>query len=74
MNVDRCIHVPTSPGQLCTCLDTRMWLRFLVEILTEALLDAYGLDPAVTPIVWRRDAGGRLRPVPAVSPEASRGD
>jgi hypothetical protein len=33
MNDDRCQHVPTSPGQsVCTCLDTRMWLEFVVQV------------------------------------------
>jgi len=53
MNDDRCQHVPTSPGQsVCTCLDTRMTLRFALQIereLNDYLLAKFGLTRADLP-------------------------
>lgn len=40
MNDDRCVHVPTSPGQtVCTCLDRRMWLELLVELQARRIVE-----------------------------------
>lgn len=48
MNDDRCQHVPTAPGQtVCTCLDTRMTLRFALDVerrLVDFLLERQGLS------------------------------
>jgi crotonobetainyl-CoA:carnitine CoA-transferase CaiB-like acyl-CoA transferase len=39
VNVDRCQHVPTSPGQtMCTCLDERMWLRLCLELAARRIV------------------------------------
>lgn len=38
MNVDRCQHVPTSPGQsVCSCRDRQMWLEFVVQVQSETI-------------------------------------
>lgn len=38
MNDDRCYHVPTSEGQsVCTCLDKRMWLEFVIQVQAEMI-------------------------------------
>lgn len=29
---DRCYHLEVSPGQMCSCLDLVLWLRFLVQL------------------------------------------
>jgi hypothetical protein len=49
VNDDRCLHVPTAPGQrVCTCLDERMWLRFVIQVQAEVirqLQDGHPMGP-----------------------------
>lgn len=52
MNDDRCYHVPTAPGQsVCTCLDRRMFLEFLVALQAQRIVELHA-DKKVGPITY----------------------
>lgn len=77
MNDDRCIHIPTAPGQLvCTCLDTRMTLRFALELerdMVQYLLDRFGLTREDLPQL-NMLTSHRSTPSKRAAPRAERDD